>query len=282
MRKSVFLFLGVILSALFFTTGCVEKNPQSSDSINADSLAEDSLSEDSLSGLMEEEPMPVAADELFDDFFFNYAANRKVQRERTEFPLVVDNNGKQSQMEKEAWHRERFFMEQGYYTLIFHNASQLNIVKDTTVSDVTVEKINIRKSVVTRWHFARKRGLWYMNKLSFSSLSKHPDAQFIRFYQKFATDTAFQQKSLAESVSITGPDPDDDFSMMTGDIMPEQWPVFAPWMPSGTIYNIIYGAKPYPASNIRYFLIRGIANGLQTDLVFRRNGKNWLLTKVNN
>ena len=32
--------------------------------------------------------MPKAADELFDDFFFNYAANRKLQLKRTTWPFI--------------------------------------------------------------------------------------------------------------------------------------------------------------------------------------------------
>ena len=37
---------------------------------------------DSTEQLIEETPMPKAADELFDDFVFNFAANRKLQKSR--------------------------------------------------------------------------------------------------------------------------------------------------------------------------------------------------------
>ena len=36
---------------------------------------------------VEEEPKPLEADELFDDFIFNYASDEALQRERTVFPL---------------------------------------------------------------------------------------------------------------------------------------------------------------------------------------------------
>src|SRR5574344_1323072 len=108
------------------------------------------MTADSISQVVEETPMPVAADELFDDFFFNFAASRKVQKERVKFPLPVDNFGKQSVMEHNAWRRERFFMSQGYYTLIFNKYSQTRLVKDTTVSNVMVERIAITKGMVTR------------------------------------------------------------------------------------------------------------------------------------
>lgn len=281
MRKSIFILAISSIFAFFFTTGCTEKAPSSGDSLSADTLGADTMESDSLSEMIEEEPMPVAADELFDDFFFNFAANRKVQKERIKFPLIVDSYGKQKTIEAKNWVRERFFMSQDYYTLIFNKASQTHLLKDTTVSNVTVERISIPASKVTRWHFSRIRGLWNLVDMKEMSLAQHQDASFLKFYQNFATDSAFQQRSLAETVSFTGPDPDDDFSTMTGDIMPEQWPMFAPMLPSGTLYNIIYGDAAYPASNTRIFLIRGIANGMQTDLTFMKNGSSWVLKKIN-
>lgn len=281
MKKSIFIAFFVLVSALFFTIGCMDRVSPSSDTLMADTIIADTTASDSLSQLIEEEQMPEAADELFDDFFFNYAGSRKVQRERTLFPLPIEDYGKTSQMQKQDWRFEHFFMSQGYYTLIFNNAKQANLMKDTTVNNVTVERISVSKGTVKHWHFSRVRGLWQMNKVETMALSKHPDAAFLKFYHHFATDSAFQQKSVADPVVFTGPDPDDDFSTMTGEVLPEQWPMFAPQLPSGIIYNIIYGAKPYANSDVRFFYIRGIANGYQTDLIFTRKGNSWQLKKIN-
>lgn len=281
MRKSIFIVFVSFVCALFFATGCTEKNASGSDTSVVDTLVTDTMESDSLSEMVEESPMPVAADELFDDFFFNFAASKKVQNERTLFPLQIDSYGKISVIEKNKWIREKFFMTQGYYTLIFNSYKQTALLKDTTVNNVTVERISVKKAKVTRWHFARVRGLWHLDGKREMKLSEHPDAAFLRFYDRFSTDSAFQQQSLAESVSFTGPDPDDDFSTMTGDIMPEQWPMFAPELPSGVLYNIVYGSETYPKSNMRLFLIRGIANGLQIDMHFYKHAGGWVLKKIN-
>lgn len=281
MRKSIFFAIGIFIASMLFTTGCVETKSVPADTLGIDSILDDTTDTDTLSEMIAEETMPVAADELFDDFFFNYAASKKVQKERTRFPLPVDDMGKHSTKEKNEWRRESFFMGQGYFTLIFNHAKEINLMKDTAVSDVTVEKIDVGRNRVMRWHFSRQRGLWYLDGIKTIALSQHHDAGFLRFYEQFVTDSVFQQQSLAETVSFTGPDPDDDFSTMTGEIMQEQWPMFEPWMPSGILYNIQYGAAPYPASDVRFFLIRGIANGLFTDLVFTRKGKGWQLKKIN-
>lgn len=281
MKRNVFFVVGITASALFFATGCNDKAAKGTDSLGVDSTAVDTSLVDSISEVVEETPMPVAADELFDDFFFNFAANRRVQKERVEFPLTINNFGKISQIANGQWKREGFFMKQGYYTLIFRKYSQTKLVKDTTVSDVTVERINIPKEVVTEWHFARERGLWHMDSMRRKHLSQHDDVAFLKFYERFATDSAFQQHSLCNPVIFTGPDPDDDFSTMTGEVMPEQWPMFAPWLPSGTIYNIIYGKPTYPVTNFRVFMLRGIANGMQMEMQFVKEGGRWHLKKIN-
>lgn len=170
-------------------------------------------------------------------------------------------------------------MRQGYYTLVFNSDKQKQLVKDTSVGNVYVERISSGKNSVKRWHFNRVDGLWRLQKVSFFSLSKHEDADFLTFYNTFATDSAFQMQSLAEQVTFSGPDPDDDFSRMEGDLMPEQWPMFAPWMPAGDIYNIHYGSLPYKNTNHRLFIIRGVANGLETELTFEKENGKWVLKR---
>ena len=282
LRTAALYLQSLLLASLMLPgiTGCMDRGTKPEALPLEDGLATDSVETDSIAEIVEEEPMPSAADELFDDFFFNYAASRKVQRERTHFPLPVITYGKQSTLTAGQWKFENFFMAQGYYILIFNKATQLELMKDTAVGNVIVERIAMARERVTRWYFARERGLWKLDSIDHISLRQYPDEHFVRFYHRFVNDSTFQQQSLAEEISFTGPDPDDDFSTMTGDIMPEQWPMFRPWLPSGTLYNIRYGKAAYPVSGVRFFFIRGIANGLQTDLVFTRKGQTWRLKKV--
>lgn len=281
MRKTVFIVFFASLLMLFVGTGCTDKKPTSVDSVSMDTLLIDSLGSDSLEALLEEEPMPKAADELFDDFIFNFAGNRHLQSERTDYPVNVDTYGKLSQVEKSKWGMEHFFMRQGYYTLIFNNPRQMDAVKDTAIGCVYVEKIALNKNQVKRWIFNRVQGLWKMQGVKIMALSQHEDATFLKFYSAFATDSLMRDNSIAESVSFSGPDPEDDFSRMTGELMSEQVPMFLPWLPKGTIYNIHYGEQPYAASNTRIFMIRGIANGMESELTFQKIKGGWLLTKLN-
>ncbi|CDD20359.1 putative lipoprotein [Prevotella sp. CAG:732] len=279
-------FISVLLALLtivcFSSVGCTGKKPASdADTLASDTTVADTQAMDSTEKLIEETPMPKAADELFDDFVFNFAANRKLQLSRVHFPLPVYRNEKVVKtIDKKHWKMEHFFMRQDYYTLIFDNQKQMNLVKDTTIDHVVVEKVFYHKKTVQQFLFNRINGQWMMTSINYKPMYSNKNASFLKFYGKFATDSTFQAEHLHNPVKFVGPDPDDDFSTMTGDIEPETWPAFAPKLPSSMIYNIIYGQK-YNKSNQKIFVIRGIANGLETELTFKRIGGKWMLTKLN-
>ena len=282
MKKLSFItvMLAVLTIVCFTSVGCKDKKPATLvDSVASDTVVADTQAMDSTEKLIEETPMPKAADELFDDFLFNFAANRKLQKQRVHFPLPVYRNGKViKQIEKRQWKMEHFFMRQDYYTLIFDNRKQMNLVKDTTIDHVVVEKVFYKTNTVQQFLFNRINGQWLMTSINYKPMYANMNASFLKFYGSFATDSAFQAEHLHNPVKFIGPDPDDDFSTMTGDIEPETWPAFAPQLPSGMIYNIIYGQK-YSESTRKVFMVRGIANGLEIEMVFRRRSGKWLLTE---
>ena len=284
MKKLSFLsvLLAVLTVVCFTSVGCSDKKPaQVHDSTSVDSVIADTQAVDSTEKLIEETPMPKAADELFDDFVFNFAANRKLQMKRVHFPLPVYHNDKLvKSIGKRAWKMEHFFMHQDYYTLIFDNQKQMNLVKDTAIDHVVIEKVFYAKKKVQQFLLNRINGEWMMTSINYKPMYTNMNASFLKFYGKFATDSAFQAEHLHNPVKFVGPDPDDDFSTMSGDIEPETWPAFAPQLPHGMIYNIIYGQK-YAESNQKIFVIRGIANGMETILTFKRVHGKWMLTKLN-
>ena len=245
-----------------------------------DSVSIDTVDVDTLEQLITEAPLPQAADELFDDFLFNFAANKKLQLSRIVFPLPVERNGKTEHVDKNSWRMEHFFMRQGYYTVIFDSEQQKDIVKDTSVTHAVVEKIYFNTGAVIQYEFRRVRRAWMMCKMTTIPISSSHEQSFLDFYHKFATDSAYQVNSLAETVEFTGPDPDDDFSQTEGLITRDTWAAFAPELPRKMIYNIVYGNGKSP-SNQRILVMKGIANGLEMELTFRRNGDSWILTKMN-
>lgn len=278
MRKGIlFVVIASVLMVLCTTAGCTGKNNSGADTAGIDST--DTMAADTLEQLITEQPMPKAADELFDDFIFNFAANRKLQFKRIKFPLRVVNGKSEKMVGKSQWKMEHFFMNQGYYTLIFDNRRQMKIVKDTSINHVVVEKIYLKRKKVKQYIFNRINGEWNLVEVNTGAMYQNNNASFLDFYQKFAIDSAFQTRHLDSPIHFSGPDPDDDFSTMTGDIEPETWPAFAPELPANFIYNIIYGQQ-YTQSNKKILVMRGIANGMEMELTFVRKGKAWKLTRL--
>ena len=268
-----FAFLALMFSCKGNKTETGDSLPTDSDSIK------DTAVVDTMEQIIAETPMPKAADELFDDFFFNCAANKKLQIERTQFPLPVEKAGKTDTIGKKQWKTDRFFMRQGYYTLIFDNFRQMNVVKDTSVNKVVVEKIYFNIKTVKSYNFNRVNGLWKLTSINYKGIHENRNASFLKFYHQFVTDSTFQAESISNPMEFIGPDPDDDFSQMEGLITPETWPAFAPELPNNMIYNIIYGEDSKPGLQ-RIFVIRGIANGLEMELTFKRKKSKWMLTKL--
>ena len=155
----------------------------------------------------------------------------------------------------------------------------MNVVKDTSVNHVVVEKFSFNIKTVKQYVFDRINGLWIMQSINYKPIFQNRNASFMQFYERFANDSTFQVESINDPLQFSGPDPDDEFSQMDGLLTPETWPAFAPELPKNAIYNIIYGdyAKP---GNQKIFVIRGISNGLEMELTFRREGDSWKLTKL--
>jgi hypothetical protein len=231
--------------------------------------------------IAEEGPMPKAADELFDDFIFNFAANKKLQVSRVKFPLKVMRGDEVSYVSKGQWQMEYFFMNQDYYTLLFNSEEEMERVQQsTTIEHAVVEKIYLEAKTVKQFVFDRVNGLWMLQQVIHMPLSESKNASFLMFYEQFSkNENGYQAKHLSESVNFVGPDPDDDFGRMEGVITPDTWEAFAPDLPSNMIYNIVYG-EPQKETGRKIFVLRGIANGLELELTFKHEGGKWKLTKM--
>lgn len=266
---------------LFLCSCGEEKRHTSSDdeSVSMNLYVPVDSTEDEVEQLVADTPMPKSAEGLFDDFFFNFASSSQLQIERIRFPLLVWRGEQSDTIVKADWEYERFFMRQGYYTLIFDDEKHADVVKDTSIDKVMVETIYFGTKSVEQYAFDRKDGLWMLDNIRFIPISNSRNASFLEFYNQFATDSLFQTESLSDVVEISVPDPDDDFAYLDGVVTPETWPAFAPSnLPSGTIYNIAYGERTVD-SNSRIFVVRGISNGMEMQLDFALKDNRWLLTK---
>ena len=285
-------FFCMVCLMLSMTIGCKDKKPEVlTDSLSKDTAAMadtvdtmtiDTIPEDAMDSLISATPMPVTADELFDDFLFNFTANKKLQYERVMFPLQVTDGDSVTTIERNDWNHERYFMKQEFYTLIFDDESQLELAKDTHLDSIVIEKINLHAKSVEQHVFKRINGQWMLTEIVLNNTYQSPNRSFLDFYEKFASDSLFQIQSMNEPVSTVLPDPDDDYTMIEGDFYPEQWPEFKPLdFPSDMIYNILYGQQ-YRKSRQKLFVLRGISNGLEAEMTFKQIDGRWKLVKLVN
>ena len=125
-------FTFIVLAASIIMFSCnggkqsastIEDN--STDTIDSVSICQtDSIIVEEYEEESDEPPMPKSADELFDDFFFNYVYSNKLQKSRTVFPLEVNEADSTFFISKADWVMDEFFTEQEYYTLIFDSEEQ--------------------------------------------------------------------------------------------------------------------------------------------------------------
>ena len=281
MRKAILLVVLVCVAMISLTTSCNKKKVEPADStktVVADTT-DTTNNVDSATKIIAETPMPKAADQLFDDFFFNFIANKKLQRKRIVFPLPVENNGKVTkQIARNQWKMDYFFRPKGYYTLIFDNEGQAEYAKSTKLDTVIVEKINLTQKKVEQYCFDHQDGRWEMNKIKNIGFSQNHNASFLKFLQKFLANDG--RGSIKEPLSYYGPDPNgEETSKVNTTIHASEWSTFLPEVPGNIIYNILYGQK-YDKSKKKILVFRGLSNGVETQLEFRQRGNDWRLERV--
>ena len=257
--------------------GCAGSgNKKVQSSVEAEDEAE--LTEEN-ADVASDDVLPKGAEELFDDFMFYFASNERLQRHRIDFPLNVQSSDEQQQIADSAWVMDPFFMIDGEYTLIFDSPEQMELVNDTSVNQVVVEKIYLSRDSVRQYMFSRQNGRWSLDELRLQALDDNHNASFLDFYRRFVSDSLFQHRSLCNEIEFSGPDPDDDFNQMEGFITPDSWGAFMPFFPQDSIYNIVYG-KQDADSRQKIFVIRGIGDEEDIELTFQLEHGKWKLAKL--
>ena len=228
----------------------------------------------------EEEPMPERADELFDDFIFNYATNERLQLRRTEFPLPFYNDSIPLHIAKDDWQHDYLFSQENVYTLLFDREEDMDMVGDTSLTSVKVEWIFLEEKKVKRYYFEKKDGAWMLEAINLRRMEHEARADnFVDFYARFAADSLFQLEHICDPLPFITIDPDDEFSILETTIDAAQWQAFAPPLPDDKLSNIDYGQRNEDLSLTKIVKLNGIGSGVSNVCYFRRRGGRWELYK---
>lgn len=240
-----------------------------------DSMREQS--EDSV--VVEEKIVQVRADGSFNDFIYNFAADKKMQLSRVLFPLPFYNNNVASKIEEKNWKHDPLYTNQSFYTLLFDKESDMDLVQNTNLNSAQFEWIYMRTRMVKKYYFERKNEIWMLEAINLCRIEQSESENFIDFFNKFANDSIFQSRRIVEPLVFITTDPDDDFSIMETTLELNQWYAFIPPMPKDRLTNINYGQNISNNSQHKILSIKGIGNGFSNTLYFQRYGNEWKLYK---
>lgn len=283
MKKIENLFLLVLLLA-----ACDSKKADNPDGVNQTDAADTLYLSDSDSDLSAEISDGLAnknVDEFFGDFIFTFIQDRNLQKERVRFPLkyVKQTGGKQvtSVIEKNSWKHDNIFVSPEYYTVLFNNEDEMELENSTETKVVDIEKINLKKDFIKVFHFEKIKGLWMLCQESERPLKGSPLADFLGFYEKFASDSLMQRQAIEDPLRFVTADPENDFGTIEGTLSVDQWFAFKPVLPETEITNIRYG-QTYKNTNHIVFVKRGISNGMLDVLTFTKKNGHWKFVSYEN
>jgi len=253
----------------------------------ADTLLSDTLEESADTLLLDLEtidrPLPETVDELFNDFLFSFDQSNRLQRSRIQFPLrVIDADGTVRHLDKKDWQHHFLLLHQDFCTVLWNSRRQMELAQDSSVCEARVDQIYLHSRQIESFIFQRDstNGLWMLTEQCSVPFDHTDLAPFLDFYREFATDSLFQRRHVADPLSYITND-NDEFDRIKGNINRDQWFEFQPDLPEDVLVSIAYG-QTYNNRQRMLLQLRGISDGLQSVLVFQRDGNSWRLTELEN
>lgn len=272
--------LAFIVSVLF--SSCKERKITSIFSSDEEECEDtiESFAGDTLH-LFEEEAPPVAVDELFDDFFFNFASDSRFQRERVANHLGYRDGEDEEHVPADSWRLLNRFEEQEFYTVIYERAQDLELQKDTAVNAVSVEWVSLVDGLVDRFNFHRLNGKWSLIEIVKEPLSQIPNGSFLQFYSQFVADSSFQHSAIYQPLKLVLTPESDGDEEQVEELTVEDWFEMKndlP-MPDESLVNIDYG-QTCISDNRKVLLMEGVGNGLQMKFLFNKINGEWKLMQI--
>ncbi len=283
------IVLCVAVACLSACGGRGSLSKSDADEVEIDSVLLDSIFESEDTFDLDDEPSlevsKLPQNELFDDFIFKFDNSARLQRSRVHFPLPVSSvSGETQSISLSEWRHHSLFLGQDFCTVLWNSRSQMDLAKDSSVIKASIEHIYLHSRTINSYLFERDtlNGQWMLTQISDTPFEDNILHQFFDFYRQFATDSTYQRLHVRSPLRFTTIDEDAEYETISGTIDPDQWFEFAPELPQDVITNVNYG-QAYPNPNRMVLQMRGLANGLQTLMVFQRDlSGNWQLTDYEN
>ncbi len=226
---------------------------------------------------MEEEVRPVRADELFEDFMYNFSSDARFQRRRVAFPLEFHDADTVYHIERKYWKQDTTFSRSNTFYILFDREADLDLEGDTSLSAVRVECVYLSTMMEKTYLFERVRGAWMLNSIDLKPLAAAEEG-FTGFYRRFVTDSLFQSRHVANPLEFVTVDPDDEFSILHTTLGVSEWFAFRPELSADVLPNIDYGQQNDETSPTKIIKLNG-SDGYSAILYFHKRRGEWMLYK---
>ncbi len=273
------MFVCMLLCVVLFS--CKENKGKQTVAVVQENLAvEDSIEwEPDTLELFEEEVLPVSADYLFNDFFYNFASDMDFQRQRIVFPVRCENCDTVVKCSRAEWNDE--LVVDDYYTILYEREEEIAYQQDTSVSEVTVERINLDINEVDFFLFSRIEGKWLMTGVRHEPIPETSNSDFLEFYHTFSSDSVLRAGHIADPVRFILSSEEEGVDDEVQELNADEWNEVVEDLsiPAHTIVNINYG-QTCISRNSKLLLVAGISNGLSMRYRFTKIDGRWMLVEV--
>jgi len=230
----------------------------------------------------EEEPdIPAKADELFDDFLYNFAIDEKLQEKRIVFPLAWYKDDRKDSIAKDEWIYDPLFSRYDSYTVLYDQVKDMEVDKGASSTSVQIEWIYLQDRRIRRYYFERVDGDWILEAIDDAAMPKEEEESenFYEFYARFVGDSVFQAERVSTPLPFVTLDPEDEFQVLETTLNERQWFAFQPTLSKEYLTNVNYGQGLDNRSKTRIVELKGFGNGFYNTLHFRRKNGVWMLVR---
>lgn len=230
--------------------------------------------------LVVDKPLPASMDELFGDFFYNFATDEFFARTRVRFPLRSRSDPDEEFITREQWLEQRPLQGRECFSIIYEREQDMEIQQDTALRQVQVWQIYLSEHREECYYFLKVEGRWVLKDYDLLDWDETPLAGFLDYLAAMSADTLMFAEYIRFPLQwvMVSEDGEETF---TEELWAEDWEELRSEvpLPEGELVCIDYG-QPALSENRKVLSMEGLSSGLFVKYKFDRVGGRWWLYEV--
>ncbi len=261
-----------------FLAGCTQNKKAADDEIEADSLVTTDSIEELL--LFDNTQVPETVDANFDDFFYTFVTDEEFFDKRVEYPLTVEENGKETKLAKGQWKDSDKIKSQELLTFVYTEDEDMRLLKSDSLKQVKLEWVDLSNMSCDNYLFEYD-GDWKLTRRIKTSEIEEKYRDFAEFYAKFIADSVFQVNSIEEPLNLIATSAGEMYEGGISTLKRSEWSEFHSQMPmpENLLPLMDYGQNIQHEKKIN-MVVRCVTQPLFARYEFRRHKGKWMLHTI--